>query len=254
MTALSKRQQRLARKANQGQARPASPSAPRQILNAVVETEEPVGALALATAAERHAVRVAIQQAEDLAAREGRTLSQADRRAIRADHGVDIATDARNRGQIRMKGRDGLVSLNTAGRIGDDLLQAGLAYRQCMEVAASGLRSGLANPEGGGRTMVAGFALPGAAALHRSYVMARLAQMDRAVAAITVDGREVQMLRMIAGEGRTLTSIASGGNAQVAALKALIAALTAVARVLPIGIKRDGLVYRDQGGLRIRTD
>ena len=203
MTALSKRQQRLAPKANQGQARPASPSAPRQILAAVVETEEPAGALALATAHERHAVRVALQQAEADAGREGRTLTQADRRRIRAEYGVEVATDARNRGQIRMKGRDGLVSLNNAGRIGDDLLQAGLAYRQCMEVAASGLRSGLANPEGGGRTITAGFVLPGAAALHRSYVMARLAQMDR---------------------------------------------------VLPIGIKRDGLVYRDHGGLRIRTD
>ncbi len=257
MTVLSNRQKKLARKASQGQGRPASPSAPRQILTAVAETEEPVGALALATAAERHAVRAAIQQAEDMAEREGRALTPAERRTIRAEHGVDIATDARNRGQIRMKGRDGLVSLNNSGGtngITDAMLQAGLAYRQCYEATASSLRSGLANPEGGGRAISAGFQLPGKAALHRAYVMARLAQMDRAVAAVTVDGREVQVLRLIAGEGHTLTSLGAGGNVKAANLKALRTALVAVARVLPIGLQRDGLVWRDQGGLRIRAD
>lgn len=255
MTVLSNRQRRLARKAQpRDTGRTASASAPRLIQAAMVDAEEPVGALALATSAERSATRARLLQAEEAAARDGRTLSPAERRAIRDDHGVDVATDARTRGQIRMKSRDGLVSLNDSGAIDDAMLQAGLAYRQCYETAAAGLRSGLANPEGGGRAMNAGFALPGAAALHRSYVMARLAQMDRAVAAITIDGREVQLLRQIAGEGHTLTSIAAGGNAKAANLKALRAALTAVARVLPMGLQRDGLVWRDQGGLRIRDD
>ncbi|EDX81456.1 hypothetical protein BBAL3_2613 [Brevundimonas sp. BAL3] len=138
-------------------------------------------------------------------------------------------------GPVRLKSRDGLVSLHTSGSLDDDEVRAGLAYRMCWEAASAGLKSSMANGE-----RVSGGARGDALDIKRAYLMARLNQMERAVGAIMQDGRELLALRLIAGEGRTLTSLASGGNAKVAQLAALRRALAAVASVLP------------QGGLRIR--
>lgn len=230
---LSKRQRKLARKQ-----RPAQPAVPRVVADVRPVVEEPaINLRQLAPDLERAAAEVAIRQAAELAARDGVELTAADKRAIRRDHGVTMA-----KGQVRLRSRDGLVSLNDTGSLTDEELKAGLAYRHCYEAAAGGLRSALGQTEGGGRSLPVGFALRNAAALQRAYVMARLAQMERTVGAEMLDGRELTVLRMVAGEGRTLSSLAAGGNAKVANLSALRRALASVARVLPVR------------GLRIRDD
>lgn len=229
---LSKRQRKLARKHQ-------PPQPPRAKASAEVRVaDEPASGLReIAPGLERAAADAAVKAAAELAAREGRDLSSTDKRAIRRDFGVTM-----EKGRVRLRSRDGLASLNDTGSLTDDELKAGLAYRHCYETAAGGLRSALGQTEGGGRNVPVGFAPRDAAALQRAYVMARLAQMERTVGAEMHDGRELTVLRMVAGEGRTLSSLAAGGNAKVANLAALRRALAAVARVLPAK------------GLRIRDD
>lgn len=130
-------------------------------------------------------------------------------------------------GAKRIKGRDGLAMLLDAGSITDAEARTGVAYRYCYEASASALRSGLGTAgEGrGGKG--------GAADLHHLYVVARLAQMERAVAAAAIDGQETIILRLVAGECRSIRSIASGGHARTLAVQALRRALAAASKVLP---------------------
>ncbi|WP_419254463.1 hypothetical protein ACN2C6_03275 [Caulobacter sp. ErkDOM-YI] len=144
-------------------------------------------------------------------------------------------------GPLRLKTRDGLMSLHASGSLSDGEVEAGLAYRLCVEHAGAGLRSALATCEGGGRSH-GGFGPRDKAALMRAYLMARLDQMERAVNAAAQDGRELLALRLIAGDGRTLTSITAAGNAKLAYLAALRRALAAVASVLRV---KRGLAHRD---------
>jgi len=145
-------------------------------------------------------------------------------------------------GPLRLKTRDGLMSLHASGSLSDGEVEAGLAYRLCVEHAGAGLRSALAVSEGGGGRSYGGFGPRDRAALMRAYLMARLDQMERAVNAAAQDGRELLALRLIAGDGRTLTSITAAGNAKLAHLAALRRALSAVASVLPV---KRGLAHRD---------
>lgn len=133
-------------------------------------------------------------------------------------------------GARRIKGRDGLAMLREKDSVSDAQFKAGMAYRYCYEVASAGLRSGLATA-GEGRGGKGG----DGADLHRAYVMARLAQMERAVAAAAQDGRETIVLRLVAGEGRPVRSIAAGGHARTLDVEALRRALTAASKVLPAG-------------------
>lgn len=145
-------------------------------------------------------------------------------------------------GPLRLKTRDGLMSLHSSGSLNDGEVEAGLAYRLCVEHAGAGLRSALAQTEGGGGRSHGGFGPRDKAALMRAYLMARLNQMERAVDATAEDGRELLALRLIAGDGRTLTSIVAAGNAKLAYLAALRRALAAVASVMPV---KGGLANRD---------
>lgn len=146
-------------------------------------------------------------------------------------------------GAKRIKTRDGLAMLLESGGIDETQHKAGMAYRYCHEVAGAGLRSalGAAGQVRSGR--LHGHLGRDAAELQRAYVIARLAQMERAVAAIARDardGRELIVLRHVAGEGGTIRSITAGSRARAASVAALRRALDAVAKVLP------------PGGLRIR--
>lgn len=145
-------------------------------------------------------------------------------------------------GPLRLKTRDGLLSLHASGSLDIGEVEAGLAYRLCVEHAGAGLRSALATGEGGGGRSHGGFGPRDKAALMRAYLMARLNQMERAVDAAAQDGRELLALRLIAGDGRTLTSITAAGNAKLVYLAALRRALAAVASVMPV---KRGLANRD---------
>lgn len=140
---------------------------------------------------------------------------------------------------LRATSRDGLVALLKSGTASADQVKAGLAFRLAYEASAKGLGSGLGNagaPQGGGSVRAAGGVLMRSAVeLHRAYLMARLNQMERAVAAVLTDGRELHAVRMIAGEGHTVREVAgSSGHARAATTAALLRALDAIAGVLRI--------------------
>ena len=137
-------------------------------------------------------------------------------------------------GAMRIRDRDGLAALTGTGQITKDQGEAGEAYRYCAEFASAGLKSQLDYRVGSAALRDGNnIGLRSAAALQRAYVLARLAQMERAVAAITRDGRELVVLRYIAGEGHTLRSLGEGPNSRKANLEALKRALDAVGTVLP---------------------
>ncbi|HEX5264947.1 MAG TPA: hypothetical protein VFW13_15560 [Phenylobacterium sp.] len=158
---------------------------------------------------------------------------------------------------VRLQGRDGLAMLHKSGALTDQLVRAGLAYRLIHESVETALGSCLgrvgegrgardwsrlsiaATPEGELRL------IQSAADLHRAYVVARLNQIERAVFGLadpdgkvwltTPDGRELEALRRIAGEGQTLREVAgASGHAREATKAALARALGAVAGVLRI--------------------
>ncbi|MDP3853164.1 hypothetical protein [Phenylobacterium sp.] len=155
------------------------------------------------------------------------------RQAVAEEFGVEVVD-----GRIRIRNRDGLALLHRAKGLTDDQAKGGLAFRLCYEAQAGGLASGLGNAGqgGGGRKVTSSVIVQRSAAeLHRVYILARLNQMERAVNAAMVDGRELHALRMIAGEGRTVREIAgSSGHAREAYRAALVRALDAIVQALRI--------------------
>ena len=214
----SKAEKKKNKRAVQMRARAAAPASARRVA--------PVGRLLAQAHAQKAAVAVGLRETVRLEAR--RT-------------GEPIAPVPKQ-GPLRLKTRDGLMSLHASGSLSDGDVEAGLAYRLCVEHAGAGLRSALAMSQGGGGRSQGGFGPRDKAALMRAYLMARLDQMERAVNAAAQDGRELPALRLIAGDGRTLTSITAAGNAKLAYLAALRRALAAVASVLPV---KRGLAHRD---------
>lgn len=132
-------------------------------------------------------------------------------------------------------GRDGLLALHRSKTLTDTDLKAGLAFRLAYEGASRGIGSCLGRAgEGGGSSKVAGLARS-AAELQRAYLLARLNQMELAVGGELQDGRELHVLRLVAGEGRTMREVAgSSGHSRALATAALVRALECVARVLRI--------------------
>lgn len=149
--------------------------------------------------------------------------------------GESVAT-FNDAGAKRVKNRDGLANLAETRAL--DALQAkgGMAFRLCYEASSSGLGSVLGKiGEGRGCGKRAALAARSAAELHRAYMLARLNQMERAVGAAMVDGRELHALRMIAGEGRTVWDVAGPGRRERDAYKAaLVRALDAIVKALRI--------------------
>jgi len=139
-------------------------------------------------------------------------------------------------GAKRIRNRDGLASLHASGALDDAAFNAGLAYRYCHEQASKGLKSGLANAGmvGGGKDYGRDPALGrDKAELHRAYVMARLGQMERAVAKLAKDGNPLIVLRLVAGEGHTINSISANRQRRQNLTDDLRLALAAVATLLP---------------------
>ncbi len=161
---------------------------------------------------------------------------EAAEQAIRRGEKVETYNDA---GAKRVKGRDGLRSLVESGALTETDERVGLAYRLLFEQAGkgAGLGSQLEDRPRSVRDSSHGAV---AAGLFRAYAGVRLTGVETAVASADRTGRSLALLRAVAGEGRTLRSLAEGGNAKRANLKALQLALRVALAAL-----------HGNGGLRI---
>jgi len=120
-------------------------------------------------------------------------------------------------------GRDGLAQLVRAGSLTEPEARDGLAYRKAYEQPTAALRSALGHA-GEGR----GGDLGDALALHRAYLFARLAQMERQVLTDQANGLELSLLRLVAGEGVAIGAIARGGAPRTRHIETLRRALASV--------------------------
>ncbi|WP_029418058.1 hypothetical protein [Brevundimonas bacteroides] len=143
---------------------------------------------------------------------------------------------------IRISSRDGLATLFETGKLSTSQYSALRSYRIAFEMAAADLRVANLNPLGvsPSRRFASGLAARSAAELQRAYVLARLRQIELAVAG--KGPRELRVLRAVAGEGRTIRSLGGSGNAREADTKALIraaeAALDVLSKPVHAGLKR----------------
>jgi hypothetical protein len=127
-------------------------------------------------------------------------------------------------GRLRLTSRDGLQSLHEQGGLERCDYEAGLMYRRCYETLSAGPRSNLNRDFSG----VRGFAEAPADGF--AELRALRARQLQAWEALAETGRQVWVLRLVAGQGRTINSIASGGSARSINTRALIEVLQAVAR------------------------
>ncbi len=144
---------------------------------------------------------------------------------------VDRAVEALGAKPLRISSRDGLATLFEARAITAHQYGAGRAYRVAFELASAGLKIANLNPTGvGGGKQHAGLAARSAAELQKAYVLARLRQIELAVAGL--GARELRVLRMIAGEGFTVRELGGGGNSREANTAALRRALEKAVEIL----------------------
>lgn len=164
--------------------------------------------------AELHALTASIHQTAELAEQRGEDVE-------------------RTPGRVVIQSRDGLASLLKSQALTADQVRAAQAYRMCAEIAAAGLKSQLAERSGSPRQVRD--LERSRAELHRAYLMARLAQFERAVARIGGrDRRELTVLQLVAGEGHTINSLGASGGARDVNTKALRRALDAILAVMPV--------------------
>lgn len=142
---------------------------------------------------------------------------------------------------LRISSRDGLATLFEARTISAHQYGAGRAYRVAFEAASAGLK--ISNPSPAARVFRSSDPLThhrDAGELQRAYVLARLRQIELAVSGL--GSRELQVLRSVAGEGRTIRELGGGGRAReknTAALRrALEAAVGVLATPVHLGLKR----------------
>jgi hypothetical protein len=152
------------------------------------------------------------------------------------DAGVDAAAKARGEkvarfndaGARRIKSRDGLAALFESGALTSSAYFAGHAYRLLFETAGTGaglgsqLEERVRAPSGSTHGAVA-------AGLFRAYAGVRLTAFDRAIVRADKTGRALTAVRLIAGEGQTLSSLAPGGTVKQRWRGALILGLGVVA-------------------------
>ncbi|MDP1642733.1 MAG: hypothetical protein Q8L59_11160 [Phenylobacterium sp.] len=154
---------------------------------------------------------------------------------------IGASRDAESSRALRISSRDGLATLFEAGAITAHQYGAGRAYRVAFE-AAGVIRVASLNPDGpaGGRAQPSGLQARSAHELQRAYVLARLRQIELAVSGL--GDRELNVLRKVAGEARTIRELGGGGNTREANQAALRRALEAAVRVLAgpvhLGLKR----------------
>lgn len=150
----------------------------------------------------------------------------------------------------RVRGRDGLVFEWERERLvvgtGPDgvatardherakvLVFAGLAYREMVEAAGAGaLRSQLEDRVSAGNSGTSDGIVWGA--LDRAHMAVMLGDVERAVVAAFPYGRELGLLRQVAGLGASLRSCCGGGEEMDRARASLIAVLGLVATLLRI--------------------
>jgi hypothetical protein len=123
--------------------------------------------------------------------------------------------------RVRAQGRDGLVSLFERGVIDQAEMGAGLLYRQAFEAMEQGPRSHLEQDA----IRSTGHAEGLAWAERRTHLYRKLKEMEELATSV----RALWCLRLCAGEGRTLGSIAGGGRRHVACSEAVKAVLGAIA-------------------------
>jgi hypothetical protein len=130
----------------------------------------------------------------------------------------------REGGRLRLTSRDGLQTLYERGGLERPEYEAGLIYRRCFEALSAGPRSNLNRDFSTG---VLGFSEAGADGFAelRAVRAEQLARWE----ALAGTGRRLWVLRLVAGQGRTVNSLGSGGSARLANTKALVDVLRAIA-------------------------
>jgi hypothetical protein len=171
--------------------------------------------------------------AEDLARLTAeRAVARAEARA-HEDRIAQTAALARQRGEtveqaqgrLRITSRDGPQSLYEHGGLERPEYDAGMMYRRCYETLHAGPRSNLARDFSAGVRGVAEAPADGFAEL-RAFRAEKLRQWE----GLAKTGRQVWILRLVAGQGRSINSIAPGGSARAANTKALIGVLGEIAK------------------------
>jgi hypothetical protein len=137
----------------------------------------------------------------------------------------------RRGGRLRLTSRDGLQTLFERGGLERPEYEAGLIYRRGFEALSAGPRSNLNRDFSTGVRGFCGAGADGFAEL-RALRAEQLARWE----ALAGPGRRLWVLRLVAGQGRTINSLGSGGSARLANTKALVEALRAIA--LERGLRR----------------
>lgn len=131
----------------------------------------------------------------------------------------------RSEGRMRIPSRDGLQTLRERGGLEGPDYEAGLMYRRCFETLSAGPRSNLNRDF---MTGVRGFGESGADGFAelRALRAEQLARWE----ALAGTGRQLWVLRLVAGQGRTINSLGSSGSARLANTRALVEVLGAIAK------------------------
>lgn len=155
---------------------------------------------------------------------------------------LERAEDGRSPARVRVKSRDGLRALWDADALTQEELNWGMAFRERFEAAhASKVASGLAML-GGGRAAGSDAAL--AVQARNLRLMAELAEIELVVSVGKRGPFRLRVLREIAGEGRCIRDIASGGDGRSRIKTLLLEGL----HLVPVGIEaaRDRLANQGQ--------
>jgi hypothetical protein len=128
-------------------------------------------------------------------------------------------------GRLRITSRDGLQSLYEQGGLERPEYEAGMIYRRCYETLHAGPRSNLAQDFSG---VARGFSEASADGF--AELRAFRAEKLRLWEGLAKSGRQAWILRLVAGQGRSINSIAPGGSARAANTKALMAVLGEIAK------------------------
>jgi hypothetical protein len=127
-------------------------------------------------------------------------------------------------GRMRITSRDGLATLLERGGLERPEYEAGLMYRRCYETLTAGPRSNLNRDFSGVRGGFSEGAASGFAEI-RAMRAEKLALWE----GLATCDRQLWVLRLVAGQGRTINSIAPGGSARLMNTRALTEVLRAVA-------------------------
>ena len=131
-------------------------------------------------------------------------------------------------GAVRLDDRHGLQSLMQSGKITSRQCRAGLAYAVLYVIEQRDLRSGLAQAA---PTSTRDHDPAGVRFLRAKDAVLR-DRVEQAIARSASGERRLLLLRTVAGEGRSLRSLCSGGSMWDAGLRGLCAALDQVERAL----------------------